>query len=241
MSLARAMYPWYVSQMAVICDSLGAAVCSQPRPADPRVPTPIQPTLTRSFAPRTLAVRGVQLQRPLRRFLENCGGCYQGYHSTLWFSVHLDVIAVAPILSQCPLVPLALRSFCGGKCYPARRLPYRRGGFAARLHDGHIDQGERLRPRSPLVYINLTGTVFAPESLPSSTRNLQIEHTISYLVRIGTTNADSRPSAQLLSQPQVTSDAAALVLDWQWSIAILPNRERPLSLPYAKPCRGRSQ
>src|ERR1700722_10054567 len=63
--------------MAVICDSLGAAVCSQPRPADPRVPTPIQPMLTRSLAPRTLwgasgpanAAAAADVFRKLRRVL----------------------------------------------------------------------------------------------------------------------------------------------------------------------------
>src|ERR1035437_5989177 len=44
--------------MAVILTSLGDAECIQSRPAEPRVPTPIQPILTLSLAPRAGSAAG---------------------------------------------------------------------------------------------------------------------------------------------------------------------------------------
>src|SRR5579864_8287744 len=88
--------------MAVICDSAGAAWCSQPSPADPRVPTPIQPTLTRSLAPSTLwgargaiAAATAEVLRKFRRVLSRAS-------LDIMFSVHIDVIAVVFRRQQMP-------------------------------------------------------------------------------------------------------------------------------------------
>ena len=79
---------------------------------------------------------------------------------------------------------------------------------------------------SPLTYLNLTGVALTPESLlihsanqpgnfapHSGTWDIQIEHTISSLVKIRAGYTDSRSSGLVLLQPQVTSTAAALVLN----------------------------